>query len=410
VRSIVSLEINGRRYPAPETPVVVVCVDGSEPEYHHAAISAGDMPFLDSLGRPATSLTAECVMPSFTNPNNVSIATGAAPSVHGICGNFFLDPETGSEVMMNEPALLRAPTILAEFSKAGLPVAVVTAKDKLRRLLGAGLDSGVCLSAEKPDLAVADGRLIPGVPAMVGLPPPDVYSAELSEFALAAGTHILQTRRPMLMYISLSDYVQHKHPPGAPEANSFYRMLDSHLYRLHRAGAVLLVTADHGMNAKVSPSGLPQVRYLQDVMDRSLGPGTTTVILPITDPYVAHHAALGSFAAVHVPGADVHDAVRVLAALPGIASVLTRDEACRTFQLPPDRTADVVVVAERDVVLGTTPGAHDLSRLDRPLRSHGGLSETRVPFILNRPVQHLPAGRALRNFDAFWVGIHHATG
>jgi phosphonoacetate hydrolase len=145
-------------------------------------------------------------------------------------------------------------------------------------------------------------------------------------------------------------------------------------------------------------------------MDRSLGPGTTTVILPITDPYVAHHAALGSFAAVHVPGADVHDAVRVLAALPGIASVLTRDEACRTFQLPPDRTADVVVVAERDVVLGTTPGAHDLSRLDRPLRSHGGLSATRVPLFLTRPGHQRPAGRGLPNYHAYWEGIHHATG
>ena len=82
--------------------------------------------------------------------------------------------------------MLRAPTILAEFNQAGAKVAVVTAKDKLRRLLGVGLDispnSAVCFSSELADKANLEAHGIEDVVAKVGMPVPDVYSAELSEF------------------------------------------------------------------------------------------------------------------------------------------------------------------------------------------------------------------------------------
>ena len=71
-------------------------------------------------------------MPTFTNPNNLSIVCGVPPSVHGICGNYFWDPAAdggrGAEVMMNDPAYLRAGTLLAAASDAGARVAVVTAR------------------------------------------------------------------------------------------------------------------------------------------------------------------------------------------------------------------------------------------------------------------------------------------
>ncbi len=137
---------NGRHYAKPRAPVVVVCVDGCEPDYITQAIQAGAAPFLQRMLKQGSSLIGDCVVPSFTNPNNVSIVTGVPPSVHGICGNFFYDVAADKEVMMNDPEYLRAPTLLSAFSEAGALVAAVTAKDKLRTMLGHGL-RGICFSA-----------------------------------------------------------------------------------------------------------------------------------------------------------------------------------------------------------------------------------------------------------------------
>lgn len=143
-----NLTVNGRIYRWMDRPLVVVCVDGCQYEYITAAVAAGAAPYLSRLLAGAgTSFMADCVMPSFTNPNNLSIVTGVPPSVHGICGNYFFDPERGEEVMMNDPRHLRAGTILAAFSAAGAKVAVITAKDKLRKLLGHQM-RGICFSSE----------------------------------------------------------------------------------------------------------------------------------------------------------------------------------------------------------------------------------------------------------------------
>src|SRR5258706_13781674 len=143
-----SLEVNGRRYRWMGEPLVVVCVDGCEYDYLAGGAGAGSTPFLAKLLGAGTAFKGDCVVPSFTNPNNLSIVTGTPPAVHGICGNYFYDREADAEVMMNDPKYLRAGTILAAFSKAGAKVAVVTAKDKLRKLLGHKMD-GVCFSSEK---------------------------------------------------------------------------------------------------------------------------------------------------------------------------------------------------------------------------------------------------------------------
>lgn len=399
------VDVNGRRYTFPREPVVVVCIDGSQPEYHERAMAAGRMPYVSSLLDSGEVLSGECVMPSFTNPNNMSIATGVTPAVHGICGNTFLDQQRSVEVMMNDPEFLRAPTIFAAFEAAGAKIAVITAKDKLRRLLGDNLRTGISFSAERADRATIDENRITDVLDLVGLPMPSVYSAELSEFVLAAGARILQTRRPDLMYLTLTDFIQHKYAPGSGEADDFYAMIDSYLAQLDALGATLVVTADHGMNAKHGPDGRPQIVFLQEWLDAQLGGGVARTVLPITDPYVRHHGALGSFALVYGAPRSVADA---LAAAPGIAEVVPRDEACARFQLPVDRIGDLVVVAEHDHVLGTTVGEHDLAQLDRPLRSHGGLSEQQVPIILNRRLAPLPDGHRLRNIDAYWLALNFA--
>ncbi|MBK7590089.1 MAG: phosphonoacetate hydrolase [Betaproteobacteria bacterium] len=402
------LTVNGRRYRAPRQPLVVVCVDGCEPEYVNQAIAAGRTPFLASMRERGLCLTADCVVPSFTNPNNLSIVTGVPPAVHGICGNYFWDPDAGAEVMMNDPRYLRAGTLLAAFADAGAKVAVVTAKDKLRLLLGHRL-SGICFSSETADRVTRAANGVEGILARVGLPLPSVYSAALSEFTFAAGVELLAHERPDILYLSTTDYVQHKAAPGITAANDFYAMMDGYLQRLDALGAAIVVTADHGMNAKTDAFGRPNVLYLQDALDAAFGSGTTRVILPITDPYVVHHGALGSFATVYAADRAASPAVaRHVAALPGVLSVLTRDEAARRFELPPDRIGDLVVVAERLSVIGTSASRHDLSGLTVPLRSHGGVSEQQVPLIANRvPPAPLPAGRRWRNFDAFDLALNH---
>ncbi len=388
------LTVNGRRYRAPRQPLVVVCVDGCEPEYVNQAIAAGRTPFLASMRERGLCLTADCVVPSFTNPNNLSIVTGVPPAVHGICGNYFWDPDAGAEVMMDDPRYLRAGTLLAAFADAGAKVAVVTAKDKLRLLLGHRL-SGICFSSETADRVTRAANGVEGILARVGLPLPSVYSAALSEFTFAAGVELLAHERPDILYLSTTDYVQHKAAPGITAANDFYAMMDGYLQRLDALGAAIVVTADHGMNAKTDAFGRPNVLYLQDALDAAFGSGTTRVILPITDPYVVHHGALGSFATVYAADRAASPAVaRHVAALPGVLSVLTRDEAARRFELPPDRIGDLVVVAERLSVIGTSASRHDLSGLTVPLRSHCGVSEQQVPLIANRmPPAPLPAER-----------------
>jgi phosphonoacetate hydrolase len=402
-----TISVNDRRYRLPAAPTVVVCIDGCEQEYINQAIQAGVAPFFASLAQRGTVLAGDCVMPSFTNPNNLSIVTGVPPSVHGICGNFFLDPEQDEEVLMNDPRYLRAPTILARAAAAGCKVAVVTAKDKLRTLLGHGL-KGICFSAEKADQASVAENGIADVLAQVGLPLPSVYSADLSEFVFAAGVVLMQKQRPDLMYLSTTDYVQHKFAPGTEGANSFYAMMDRYLQQLDAMGCVIAVTADHGMNAKTDATGRPNIVFLQDVLDIEYGPGSTRVLLPITDPYVVHHGALGSYATVYIKDAALRaEAARRIAALPEVERVLTRAEAAAEFELPPERIGDLVVVSERLAVLGTSADRHDLSGLDVPLRSHGGASEQRVPLLFNRRLADVPR-RRLRNFDVMDLALNQA--
>lgn len=402
------LTVNARHYKLPNQPTVVVCVDGCEPDYLAQAVAAGQMPWLKRALALGSGLMADCVVPSFTNPNNLSIVTGVPPSVHGICGNYLFDTTTGTEVMMNDPKWLRAPTLLAELADAGKSVAVITAKDKLRALLGHNM-KGICFSAEKADQVSMAQNGIENVLALTGLPLPSVYSADLSEFVFAAGVKIMQSAKPDVMYLSTTDYVQHKHAPGTAGANAFYRMMDGYLGQLDAMGCVIALTADHGMNAKVALDGTPDVIYLQDWFDNWLGKSVARVILPITDPYVVHHGALGSFATVYLPdGTDIDAACKRLAALKGMEVVLPRAQAAERFELPADRIGDLVAVSERFTVIGTSAARHDLSALEVPLRSHGGISEQRVPLILNRALPGLDHTRRFRNFDAFDLALNHA--
>ena len=406
------VNVNGRDYEWPSKPLAVICIDGSEPEYIEKAVQAGQMPFTAQLLKTGIDVRVDCVIPSFTNPNNVSIVTGCPPSKHGICGNFFYDIRAASEVMMNDPKYLRAPTIFSGFERKGAKILIVTAKDKLRKLLGHGLTFGrggsICVSAEKADVASFEENGCEDLLNLTGLPLPNVYSADLSEFVFASGLALLGKIKPDLIYLSTTDYIQHKFAPGTEGANSFYKMMDGYWSKLNSSGVDLVLTADHGMSAKHDIKGAPDVIYLQDYFDAWLGPDVARVILPITDPYVAHHGALGSFATAYISAeAEIKETIAKLKALDGIEEVLVNQEACDRFDLPSDRIGDVVIISEENKVLGINPEHHDFSGLDVPLRSHGGISEQIVPLISSRPFRTDGAKNGkLRNFDAFHVGLN----
>ena len=410
-----TVDLNGVRYRWPSRPVVVVCIDGGDPAYFDRCLQDRVIPHIQKFMRDGFSAVAESVVPSLTNPNNMSIVTGSPQSVHGISGNYFLDRETGAEVMMNEPELLRSSSILAEFSRQGARVVSVTAKDKLRRQLGNNLDmsgGSINFSAENADECTLAENGIEAVLDLVGAPLPEVYSADLSLFVLQAATRILERDRPNIMYLSTTDYLQHKYAPGTPEIDDFYQKLDSALGFLEALGAVVAITADHGMNDKSKPDGTPNVIFLQDELDTEFGIGQTRVILPITDPYVVHHGSLGGFVRVYCHDRTPPDAVMRLAkGLPGIEAVYRRADACATFSLPYDREGDVVVIGDAGTAIGASESSHDLTTLGgHRLRSHGGIAESQVPFILSARISDEYAVRAesgpLRSYQIFDYAIN----
>jgi phosphonoacetate hydrolase len=408
------VHLNDVAYRGPRVPVVVVCIDGGDPAYLERGVAEGLLPTVERFQREGFGALAQGTMPSFTCPNNISIITGAPPAVHGISGNFYLN-EAGEAVVMTGPELMRSRTILAQFADAGASVVSITAKDKLRRQLGKDLDlarGSVSFSAEFADQCTLAENGIENVLELAGMAQPDMYSGELSLFVLEAGIQLLRRRRPDLMYLSLTDYIQHKHAPGDPAANAFYARLDDCFGRLEALGAVVALIADHGMNDKSLPDGRPNVIFLQDLLDRAFGAGDTRVICPITDAFVRHHGALGGFVRVWcrggraTPGAIIALAGR----LPGVDLALDRRETCRRFQLPPDREGDVAVLADARTVIGAREADHDLAQLaGHRLRSHGALSEARVPFLLSRPLSAEYRGRAaagLRSHQIFEYALN----
>jgi phosphonoacetate hydrolase len=400
------VEANGRKYAPPKRPTVVIVVDGFDPAYLEHGFVSGALPTMKSFKESGFVGLADCSIPSTTNTNNTSIVTGVPPAVHGINGNYYLDSETGKEIMITDASRLRCGTILGALSRAGVQTAVVTAKDKLLKLLAYQM-SGIAFSSECARNANLEENAIEDVEKLVGRPQPDQYSADLSLFALDAGVAILSSRRPSLMYLSTSDYVQHKHAPTEPEADAYHHAVDAVVGKLIALGATVAITADHGMNDKSTADGTPNVVYLEDELNSQFGAGSVRVICPIADPFVRHHGALGSFVRVHLrkPG-DVLGMMSFSRSRPGIELVLDRRQVCDEFQLPLDREGDFAVFSDRNTVVGARREDHDLSLLaGHRLRSHGGLAERRVPFLLSRPLNAVYRERVrvggLYNYDIF---------
>ena len=408
------IEINERQYPGiPSSTAIVICLDGSQKEYFEEASKLNLTPNIDSFKKSGEDLLVNSAIPSFTNPNNISIVTGRPSSVHGICGNFFYTPSTGEEVMMNDPQFLRAPTIFQKYYEQGAKIAIVTAKDKLRKLLSHGLkfneSRAICFSSEKSDQANLSENGIEEVNKWLGMEVPNVYSQGLSEFVMAAGVKILNEFNPDIMYLSTTDFIQHKYAPGDEVANAFYAMFDRYIGQLNVNNNSIIVTADHGMQPKSRSDGSPNAIFLQDILDETLGKNISKVILPITDPYVVHHGALGSFATVYLSDkSKINDAIEEINKIEDIEVVLTNKEGCAQYDLPTDRMGDIICMSSQNSTIGSAEKAHDLSKLKEPLRSHGGLHEREVPFISNKKINLNDANIKLNNYDAFYHAISGA--
>jgi len=406
-----TLSINNREYPSILNQTsIVICLDGSQKEYIDEASKLNLTPNLDDIIQKGENLMAHSAIPSFTNPNNISIVTGQPSSVHGICGNFFYTPETGKEVMMNDPQYLRAPTIFEKFYQAGAKIALVTAKDKLRTLLGNGLKFNegrtICFSAEKSDQATKIENGIENVNDWLGMPVPEVYSQDLSEFVMAAGVKLMEEFKPDIMYLSTTDYIQHKYAPGHEVANKFYSMFDKYIGQLDELGATIIITADHGMKPKSKEDGSPNAIFLQDHLDDKFNKSKTKVILPITDPYVVHHGALGSFATIYLEDKnDLEDVMKEIKKIKDIEVVLNKEEGCSQYNLPKDRMGDIICMSSEFMTIGSSKDKHNLSGLNEPLRSHGGLHEREVPFIVNKKMPQIDSNKQLYNYDAFYYAI-----
>jgi len=399
-----SFEANGISYQPAAKPIVVICIDGSADEYLDITLAHNRMPNLDKMSRQGYRGMVRGALPSFTNVNNSSIVTGVSPAVHGISGNFFYDAAKGEEVMMNSAEYLRAETLLAAAANAGRKVAVVTAKEKLRDILSYKM-KGIAFSAEKANLAKKDTHGINNVEEIVGYKTPAIYSAEASLFVLRAGVALIGQGLADFLYLSLTDYMQHTYAPDAEESLAFYEAMDTEIGRLLDKGAIVGATADHGMNAKVKEDGSPNVLYIEDMLEAQFGEGGFRVICPITDPYVKHHGALGSYVVVHLDDqTKINEVKNWLAVQPGITEVYDKPTAVRVLEQPEDRIGDLVVLSGRDVVVGRRPQYHDLSALDSSLRSHGGRYEEMVPMIISQPLNKrykMKASGDPRNFDIF---------
>ncbi|KAK8106305.1 hypothetical protein PG999_009664 [Apiospora kogelbergensis] len=412
------ITLHGKTYKLPRQATVVVCIDGFDPTYLDQGIADGILPAMQRFAEQGFHATADAAMPTFTNPNNVSIITGVPTSVHGIAGNYFLDRATGDEVMVVDDSLLRGSTILAEMAGRGVRVAAITAKDKLRRILEHGLPEfgSICWSSQcvSEDVLEWLGRGKGDDAAAAA--PPSQYSAELSLLVLDAGVKILEEKRADLLYLTLSDWVQHKHAPGSPAADEFMSAIDARLGQMVGLGAVVAVTGDHGMSDKCNDEGSPNILFVQDKLEEAFGRGCARVICPITDPFVKHHGALGSFVRVHVGQAhmaDVDAMIKFCKGLEEVDVVFPKEEAAKVFEMPEDREGDFVIVSKKNTVVGSKAVEHDLSALQgHRLRSHGGLAEQKVPLLMSIPMKPSEdlVGKRWRNFDIFDLILNHSQG
>lgn len=348
--------------PKPPRRVLIFLIDGFDPDY----IRSTRLPSLAALMQAGGStLDGHGVLPSLTNVNHISLLAGTYPERHGLCANFYLDRDSGSEVFMDQAAFVREPLLFERVKALGWTTALVTAKEKLTRLLRRGLDLSVDMTSAPADLV-----------AKVG-PAPNIFSMEINLWVLEMAREVAARHTPQLLYVATTDYPQHKLPPAHPEMQRYLLDADRLIgqivetYDLDRDLVVL--TADHGMNAKtrsVSP-----VCWLAEAGIRAKG------VPLIRDGLYAHHRDLGGALYLYLEDPEQTNRAReLLSRAPGIDAVVARHEAAEV-RLPPERVGDLVCLGQRDWALGVWDRG-DAVREEEGLRSHGSFHEQTIPMVM----------------------------
>jgi len=356
---------------------LVFLIDGFDPDY----IRSTTLPCLAALMKGgASTLDGQGVLPSLTNVNHVSLLAGTYPERHGLCANFYFDRGTGAEVFMDQVAFVREPLFFERVKALGWPTALVTAKEKLTRLLRRGLD--LCV-----DMASAPADLV----AKVG-PAPDIFSMEINLWVLEMAREVAARHAPRLFYVATTDYPEHKLSPGHPEMQRYLRDADELIGQIVEtydlARDLVVLTADHGMNAKLWSAS--PVRYLAQAGIRARG------VPLIRDGLYAHHRDLGGALYLYLENPGQTDRAReLLAGAPGIDTVVTRSEAA-ALRLPRERVGDLICFGQREWALGVWDEG-DPARSEEGLRSHGSSHEQMIPMVLTgagiRPGSQIENGR-----------------
>ena len=336
-------------------PIVIICIDGFDPEY----LEASEMPNLREIGQKGFMTTGKSMMPSVTNVNNVSLVTAGYPAKHGICSNYRWDGETGEGFYVEAARYIRTQTMFRRADELGMKSIVVTAKDKLRTLVG--VDATMSVSSEGAPEWIA---------AAVG-DPPAVYSLEVNGWVIEVGNFLMKERHVDIAYLTTTDFAMHMNPPDHPDAVRHMTILDDAIGRLaaDHPDATVLVTADHGMNAKTEMVDLKAVLSARGI--------ESNPVAIIKDRYVLHHSNLGGCMYVYLEPAKVSEALEVLRDTPGVDDALTREEAACRFDLRPDSIGDIVVTAASHVVFGDA----DEVSIPGGLRSHGSVHERDIPIV-----------------------------
>lgn len=334
---------------------IIVMVDGLDPEY----LECCPTPRLRELADGGFMLEAKAMMPTVTNVNNVSLITASYPQDHGITSNYWLNQQDASEHYMESAEYVQSQTMFQRAQDVGARSLLVTAKDKLRRLLSSGTTLNV--SSEQPPDWVAAG---------VGEPPP-IYSIEVNQWVMNAANYILGREHFDLVYLTTTDFAMHTFPPEHPESARHLSLLDEAIGKIMDTvpQARIMITADHGMSSKSKMIDVEGVLADKGISSRA--------VPVIKDKYTVHHSNLGGCIYVYLENGDTASALDVLNSTEGVDRAFSREEAAEKFQLMPQRIGDIMVLGSESVVFGNPAEV----TMPDTLRSHGSLYEERVPII-----------------------------
>lgn len=347
--------------------VVIIMVDGFGEDYYRA----GNMPNLNDMEKQGLYKVVPSLMPAVTNVNTVSIVTGETPAKHGVTGNVYLNPTTGKEDYVEDPALVLIPTIFTRAKAKGVESVLLSVKKKSVDLFSPNTVASTCPecdNAQTSEWAKAFGA------------PPAVYTKEASYWVLKAAAYTLEKHPEIgLVFVHTTDYPMHTWAPEEADAKDFLHNLDSCIGVIRKTApdAAILVTADHGLNHKGRCYDLANVLISKQLP-------ASIVISPENDRYVKHHRGMGGTAYVYLKDIKDLDATRnIIKALPGVEKVLTRAEAAKEFKLMPEHIGDLVVTGDKMTVFGGLD-KEKTEVLPGTYRSHGSAYEAHVPlFIYN---------------------------